>query len=71
VSRSPAQIRVDPMFDLILRSDIVTVKVSDNYSSPISDFWWETSDLRKNEKKAGKIRGNSGPTPVARGWLRG
>jgi len=43
----------------------------------------QTSDLKKTqkdpEKKVGKqigngmaiIRGNSGPTPVARGWLRG
>ena len=42
--------------------------------SDLKKLWWESSDLKKNGEngeKAAKIRGNSGLTPVARGWLRG
>jgi len=46
-------------------------------SCPISEFWWETSDVKIKRKKQkqknelAKIRRAWGPTPVARGWFRG
>ena len=43
--------------------------------SDLKKLWWETSNLKKKggktEEKAAKISRDSGPTPVARGWLRG
>ena len=41
-------------------------------NSDLKKIRWETISTKTGEtrKKAAKIRGNSGLTPVARGWLR-
>jgi len=73
----PEPLRIDPYFQ-------VPISVWRVWTSQTFDLKFdieaksqkkETSDLRKSgEKGGGKglaiIRGNSGPTPVVRGWLR-